>query len=55
MLEAAGCAGSGKAAVKFCNFEETLLPIAITKLVLTEFGWNFLGSIPLVARGHFQI
>ena len=55
MLGEAGYAGSGKVAVKCCNFEVTMLQIAITEEILTELGWNFLGSIPLVAKDHFQI
>ena len=38
MLEQAGYAGSGEVAVKCCNFEETMLQIAITEEILTEFG-----------------
>ena len=40
MLEEAGYAGSGNFAVKCCNFEETMLQIAITEELLTELGCN---------------
>ena len=38
MLKEAAYAGSAEVAVKCCNFEETMLQIAITEEILTEFG-----------------
>ena len=38
MLKEAEYAGSAEVAVKCCNFEETMLQIAITEEILTEFG-----------------
>ena len=38
LLKEAGYAGSAEVAVKCCNFEETMLQIAITEEILTELG-----------------